>query len=84
MEIEFDPAKNALNITKHGLSFADFSGFDTDPIVTIDGRMDYGEARYRALGRIAGTGHCLVFTMRGDVMRIIGFRRAREKGDAPL
>lgn len=79
MEIEFDPAKNAVNRAKHGLSMADFAGFDADPIVTVDGRTDYGEARYRAFGRIAGSGHCLVFTMRGAVLRIIGFRRAHEK-----
>ena len=79
MEIEFDPAKDTINRAKHGLSLADFVGFDADPIVTVDGRTDYGEARYRAFGRIAGAGHCLVFTMRGEVMRIIGFRRARDK-----
>lgn len=79
MEIEFDPAKDAINRAKHGLSLADFAGFDADPMVKVDGRMDYGETRYRAFGRIAGTGHCLVFTLRGEVMRIIGFRRAHEK-----
>jgi uncharacterized protein len=71
MEIEFDPAKDTINRAKHGLSLADFAGFDV--------RIDYGEARYRAFGRIAGAGHCLVFTMRGEVMRIIGLRRARDK-----
>jgi len=79
MEIEFDPAKDAINRTKHGLSLADFAGFDADPIVSVDSRMDYGEVRFRAFGRIGGAGHCLVFTMRGEVMRIIGFRRARQK-----
>lgn len=79
MEIEFDPGKDAINRAKHGLSLADFAGFDSDPVVTVDSRMDYGEERYRAFGRIAGAGHCLVFTMRGDAMRIIGFRHARDK-----
>jgi uncharacterized DUF497 family protein len=79
VEIEFDPAKDALNIAKHGLSFTDFSGFDRDPALTVDSRMDYGETRYRAFGRISGAGYCLVFTVRGEAMRIIGFRRARDK-----
>lgn len=79
MEIEFDPTKDASNRAKHGLSLADFVGFDSDPIVTVDRRSDYGEVRYRAFGRIAGVGHCLVFTMRGEAMRIIGYRRARDK-----
>lgn len=79
MKVEFDPAKDAVNRAKYGLSLADFVGFDADPMVNADGRIDYGETRYRAFGRIAGIGYCLVFTMRGDVMRLIGFRRAHEK-----
>jgi uncharacterized protein len=79
VDIEFDPAKDVINRAKHGLSLADFAGFDFDPTVRADGRSDYGETRFRAFGRIAGIGHCLVFTMRGQVMRIIGFRRAHDK-----
>lgn len=79
MKIVFDPAKNAANIAKHGLSLADFSEFDDDPSITLDDRFDYGETRYRAFGRIAGTGHCLVFTLTTAGMRLISFRRAHEK-----
>lgn len=79
MEFEFDSAKDAVNQAKHGLSLADFAGFDSTPVVTIDSRIDYGETRFRAFGRIADSGHCLVFTMRGEAMRLIGFRRARDK-----
>lgn len=79
MAIEFDPAKDAENRAKHGLSFGDFQGFDNEPLVLIDDRFDYGEQRYRAIGRISGKGHCLVFTTRGGTMRLISYRRAREK-----
>lgn len=79
MEIEFDPAKDAANLAKHGLSLADFSGFDTHPAVLVDDRFDYGEIRYRALGRIDGVGHCLVYTITDTAMRLISFRRAHEK-----
>jgi uncharacterized DUF497 family protein len=79
VEISFDPAKDALNIDKHGLSFTDFQGFDAEPIVVIDDRYDYGENRYRAFGRINGLGHCLVFALAGDGLRAISFRRAHEK-----
>jgi uncharacterized DUF497 family protein len=79
MDSEFDPAKNAENITKHGLALADFAGFDAEPVVIVDDRFDYGEVRYRAFGRIAGAGYCLVFTLRDGTMRLISFRRAHEK-----
>lgn len=79
MDITFDPAKNARNIKDRGLSFADFSGFDSDPVVQEDDRYDYGEVRYRAFGRIDGAGHCLVYTETETGIRIISFRRAHEK-----
>ncbi len=77
--IEFDPAKDAMNVARHGLSLADFVGFDSDPVVKEDSRYDYGETRYIAIGRIDGLPHLIVYTRRGDKMRLIGFRRAHEK-----
>jgi len=81
MDIEFDPAKDAINFAQHGLSFEDFSGFDAAPTVITDDRYDYGEVRYQAFGPIDGKLYCLVFTMRGSAVRAISFRRAngREK-----
>ena len=79
MDIEFDLAKDEKNIADHGLSFVNFMGFDAEPVIVTDDRFDYGEVRYRAFGRIGGKGHCVVFTMRGEMMRRISFRRAREK-----
>ena len=53
MDIEFDPAKDAQNIAKHGLSLADAAAFElASARVTIDDRFDYGETRYRAFGRV--------------------------------
>jgi hypothetical protein len=79
METSFDPAKDAANIAKHGLSLADFTGFDAEPHVVEDDRFDYGEQRFIALGRIDGAPHCIVFTMRETAIRLISFRRAHEK-----
>jgi uncharacterized DUF497 family protein len=79
MAIEFDPAKNRKNLEVHGIGLADFAGFDSDPVVLEDTRYDYGETRYRAFGRIGGVGHCLAYTLRGDNLRLISFRRARAK-----
>lgn len=79
MATTFDPAKDAENQAKHGLSLADFAGFDADPLVLVDDRFEYGETRFRAFGRIDGKGHCLVYTLRGGDLRLISFRRAHEK-----
>jgi uncharacterized protein len=79
VKITFDPAKDAANIAKHGLSLAEFVGFDALPTVTEDTRFDYGETRFVALGRIDGVPHAIVYTRRDDLMRLIGFRRAHEK-----
>lgn len=79
MDVEFDPRKNATNIAKHGLSLAEFIGFDGETITMRDDRHDYGEERFRTIGRIGGRLHVIVFVKRGDRLRLIGFRRAHEK-----
>jgi uncharacterized DUF497 family protein len=84
MNYAYDPAKDVANQSKHGqskhgLSLAMFAGFDDDPAIVVDDRIDYGETRYRAFGRIDDIGHCLIFTLAGDTMRLISLRRARDK-----
>ena len=79
METTFDPAKDEANIAKHGLSLVAFAGFDVEPIVREDTRFDYGETRFQALGMIGGVPHVIVFTLPGDVMRLVSFRRAHAK-----
>lgn len=79
VRIEFDPEKDAANRAKHGLSLGEFEGFDREPVVLVDDRLDYGEVRYRSFGRVEGQGRCLVYTLRADCMRLISFRRTRDK-----
>jgi uncharacterized protein len=80
MDIEFDPAKDALNMAKHGLSLADAAAFELgEARVMVDDRFDYGETRFRAFGRVEGQGRCLVFTWEPGKIRVISYRRAREK-----
>jgi uncharacterized protein (DUF4415 family) len=51
VRFEWDSAKNAGNVAKHGISFADMAGiFDGPVLERIDLRRDYGEARISALG----------------------------------
>ena len=55
MAISFDPAQDAANIAKHGLSLEDFAGFDARPVVIEDTRYDYGETD---LSRSGGSTVC--------------------------
>ena len=76
----FDPAKDAINVAKHGLSLADAAAFEiATAVVQVDDRFEYGEVRFRAFGRVEGQGRCLVFTWSADGVRAISYRRAREK-----
>jgi uncharacterized protein len=84
MQIAFDPAKNAANIAKHGLSLAQANGLDWTTLqVKPDLRHDYGELRQIGLA-IADTQtgqrlFCVVFVDRDEVRRIISLRKANDR-----
>jgi uncharacterized DUF497 family protein len=75
---DFDPAKEAVNLSKHGVSLARWVDLDVLAIIRDD-RFDYGEPRYRAYGLIEGLAHCLIFTIRNGQYRPISLRRAHAK-----
>jgi uncharacterized DUF497 family protein len=75
VRFEFDLAKNERNIKERGISFALSAEFDwTTALVLRSDRA--GEARYKAVGEIEGRLHVLVYTKRGQALRIISLRRA--------
>lgn len=78
MEFQFDPAKAAGNLRKHGVSFADAEAVFMDPLALhrIDPDAE-GEERFVAIGA-GSAGHLLVvvYTLRGDAIRLISARRA--------
>lgn len=79
-EYEWDEAKRLANLDKHGLDFAEVQAFDfLGAIIVPDHRRNYGEARFRAYFRVEGTGRALSFTWRGERIRIISLRPARER-----
>jgi len=80
MKIEYDPAKNAVNIEKRGLSFELAKEFDFESsLVWRDVRCDYNELRYSAIGYIGNRLYHIVFTPRGDLMRVISLRKANSR-----
>jgi hypothetical protein len=80
MEITFDPAKNERNVKERSLSFQRVEEFDFDTAIYVeDTRKDYGEKRIRSLGFIEERLHALVFTMRGEKLRVISLRKASRR-----
>lgn len=64
MNLEFDAAKDEVNVAKHGISLA--RSVDLEILTFIeDDRNDYGEVRYRAWGMIDGKAHCLWLSQNG-------------------
>ncbi|MBB1073085.1 BrnT family toxin [Rhodoferax sp. 4810] len=80
MDISYDPAKNARNIAERGLSFDRVAAFDfKTALFVVDNRYDYGEVRYRALGKMNGRVHALVFVENPTGIRVISFRKANKR-----
>ena len=81
VRIEFDPAKDAGNQIKHGISLQAAAGFDWyTALERDDDRFDHGETRFVAIGLIEARVHVLVFTEGADddAIRIISLRSAEK------
>jgi uncharacterized DUF497 family protein len=80
MKIEFDPAKDAANQTKHGVSLALAAELEWESALAwIDDRFDYNEARMIALAPKAETVYYVAFVDREDARRIISLRKANRR-----
>jgi len=91
LRFEWDPAKAAGNLAKHGVSFEEGSTVFADPLGRIadDPRHSSGEPRYVLLGHSERQQLLAVmFTERAETIRLISARkatrherRAYEKGE---
>ena len=84
MKVEFDPAKDEINRSKHGISLQAAVRFDWHTAFEReDDRFDYGEVRFVAIGLIDAGLYVMVFTEGSDdnSVRIISLRPA-EKHEA--
>ena len=84
MNVTFDPAKDAANLAKHGVSLTEAAGFEWGTaVVWPDTRRDYGEARMVALGYIGLRIMVLVFVDRPPEQpterRVISLRKANSR-----
>lgn len=80
MKYEWDENKNQKNLSKHKVDFNRIVDFEWDTALEhIDDRYDYGEVRRRAIGYIGVGLYHLIFTYRGDAIRIISLRKANKR-----
>ena len=81
MRFQYDPAKAAAHVSKHGVWFADAEGVFNDPLALIIEDPDArGERRYIAIG-LGNLGELVVvvYSERADEYRLISARRATRK-----
>ena len=80
MQFDFDPGKDATNLSKHGLSLAAAAELSWDAaLVWLDDRADYGEVRMVALAPIGDILFFVAFVDRELERRIISLRRANRR-----
>ena len=78
LQFEWDEAKAAANLLKHGVSFLTAAAiFDNEMLERIDDREDYGEVRFIGLGRVELDVYRVVYSWRAEnVVRIISAQKA--------
>jgi hypothetical protein len=78
LEFEWDPAKAALNLRDHRISFPYAARVFLDPHrqEQLDTREEYGEERWIVFGRVDEWVLVVVYTLRGSNIRLISARKA--------
>ena len=82
MSFEFDPAKSAANLKKHGIDFIGAQALWNDPDRLEIPARSLDEPRTQVIGRIGDVVWSAFVTLRGDEIRIISVRRARNEEKA--
>ena len=82
MEFEFDPAKSAANLEKHGIDFVGAQELWSDPDRLEIPARSLDEPRIQVIGRIGDVVWSAFITIRRERVRIISVRRARDEEEA--
>ena len=78
MEFEFGQAKSKSNKDKHGISLEEAQAIWEEFYVEVPAR-DTNEPRWMVIGRIDNRLYACVYTRRGEAVRLISCRRARDQ-----
>lgn len=77
---EWDETKSLACRALRGFDFSVVNDFNFQTArILIDDRQSYGEIRYRAFNEIEGQIFNVVFTVRGENLRIISVRKVHAK-----
>ena len=78
MNYQWNPEKADVNLNKHGIDFADAVGvFEDEWALTLEEQFFAGEQRFVSIGTdFLGRVVVVVYTYRGDDIRLISARRA--------
>jgi uncharacterized protein len=78
MRFEWDAEKALRNIRKHDVPFRLATRVFLDPnrLEWADARRPYGEPRWVTIGLVEGIELTVVYSVRGDAIRIISARKA--------
>ena len=78
MEFEWEDYKADENLQKHGIDFLDATCIFLDPhrLDVEDDREDYGERRFKTIGRVQDRVIVVVYTYAEQHTRIISARKA--------
>ncbi|BAK45129.1 BrnT family toxin [Eggerthella sp. YY7918] len=79
MKFEYDPAKSAGNLIKHGIDFEKAQELWNSKTIELESKAYVSEHRTLVLGKIEGKHWTAIVTERGDATRIISVRRSRQK-----
>ena len=79
MKFEFDPSKSKNNKKKHGIDFIEAQALWEDPDLFEIPARTTDEQRFLVIGKIAVNHWSGVITYRGENIRIISVRRARDE-----
>jgi uncharacterized protein len=81
MNFEFDAAKQASNLRKHGIDLRDaaYVFLDSRRFDLPDLRKDYGENRRICVGQVLNRVWVVIYTQRADAIRLISARKANER-----
>lgn len=77
MDFEWDEEKRAKTLEKHGIDLLDAARILAGTYL-VSASERRGEPRWLAIGILDGREIALVFTKRGENIRLISARRARE------
>ena len=80
MNITFDPAKDSINVAKHGVSLLQAMSLNWDEaLIWVDSRFNYDETRMIAIVPLGDELFYVAFVERDDARRIISLRKANKK-----